>query len=232
MSGADAFSMGFEPSPAQDPRQPNLSLSRAVRIFFRHVSPRIMLGMLAALGVLRAVAGGFSVWDVALALSLVALHPFGEWIIHVFLLHFRPRRLLGRRIDFVAARYHRAHHRHPHDPRYWFIPMYSGLAGFFVALAASVLFAPTTGLALTCLWTTVALTLVYEWTHYLCHTSYRARSGLYKRIWRHHRLHHFKNERYWMGVSMHLGDRVLGTMRDPSSVSTSPNCRDLHGESD
>lgn len=189
-----------------------------------------MVGGLATLGLLRIVVGGFSSWDLALAAGLVALQPFGEWLIHVYLLHFRPRTIRGRRIDFVAARYHRAHHRDPHDPRYWFIPLFSGLVGFVVTLTASVILAPTTGLALTGLWTTLALAFSYEWTHFLCHTSYRPRSAFYKRIWRHHRLHHFKNERYWMGVSMHMGDRVLGTMKDPAKVTTSPNCRDLLGE--
>jgi sterol desaturase/sphingolipid hydroxylase (fatty acid hydroxylase superfamily) len=215
---------------ADDPRQPNLGLREAIRIFFRHASPRVMVGGLATLGVLRLVVGDFSVWDLVLAAGLVSLQPFGEWLIHVYLLHFRPRTIAGRRIDFVAARYHRAHHREPHDPRYWFIPLFSGLVGAVINLAACIVLLPTTGLTLTALWTILALGFTYEWTHFLCHTSYRPRSAFYKRIWRHHRLHHFKNERYWMGVSMHMGDRVFGTMRDPSTVETSPKCRDLLGE--
>jgi sterol desaturase/sphingolipid hydroxylase (fatty acid hydroxylase superfamily) len=214
---------------AHDPRQPNLGLRDAIRIFFRHRSPRIMVGGLATLGVLRLVVGDFSGWDLVLAAGLVSLQPFGEWVIHVFLLHFRPRTIRGRHIDFVAARYHRAHHRDPHDPRYWFIPLFSGLVGAVINLVGCVLLAPTTALALTAMLTILALGLTYEWTHFLCHTSYRPRSAFYKRIWRHHRLHHFKNERYWMGVTMHLGDRVLGTMKDPATVGTSPNCRDLLG---
>jgi sterol desaturase/sphingolipid hydroxylase (fatty acid hydroxylase superfamily) len=217
-------------TPADDPRQPNLSLRQAIRIFFRHRSPRVMAGGLATIGVLRLVVGGFSAWDLLLVAGLVALQPFGEWVIHVFLLHFRPRTIRGRRIDFVAARYHRAHHREPHDPRYWFIPLFSGLLGGTIMQVGCILLAPTPGLALTAMWTILALSFTYEWTHFLCHTSYRARSRFYKRIWRHHRLHHFKNERYWMGVSMHMGDRLLGTMKDPATVETSPNCRDLTGD--
>ena len=49
---------------------------------------------------------------------------------------------------------------------------------------------------------------------------------------RNHRLHHFKNEHYWMGVTMHLGDRVLGTLASPKEVPTSPTCRDLLGQDD
>jgi hypothetical protein len=46
-------------------------------------------------------------------------------------------------------------------------------------------------------------------------------------LWRYHRLHHFKNEHYWQGVTMHLGDRVLGTLPDHTKVPTSPTCRTL-----
>jgi hypothetical protein len=33
----------------------------------------------------------------------------------------------------------------------------------------------------------------------------------YQRRVREHRYHHFRNENYWWGVSMGLGDRLLGT---------------------
>ena len=57
------------------------------------------------------------------------------------------------------------------------------------------------------------MALTYEWCHFLTHTSYRPRGWAYKRIYKFHRLHHFKNEKYWMGVSRHLADYVLGTMK-------------------
>jgi sterol desaturase/sphingolipid hydroxylase (fatty acid hydroxylase superfamily) len=177
--------------------------------------------------VARAVVGGFGGWDVALLALLVALQPFSEWWIHVRVLHWRPRRFGRLVLDTQLAREHRAHHRAPHDPRHWYIPLRGGLLGFGLAAGLLALVAPTLGLWVTFLVGMFALALVYEWTHYLCHTSYRARGRLYKRLWRHHRLHHFKNEHYWMGVTMHLGDRVLGTLPAPKDVETSPTCRDL-----
>ncbi len=41
----------------------------------------------------------------------------------------------------------------------------------------------------------------YEWTHFLIHTAYRPSSRFYRAAWRSHRLHHFKNERFWHGVT-------------------------------
>lgn len=72
-----------------------------------------------------------------------------------------------------------------------------------------------------------ALGLVYEWTHYLCHSSWRPRSAFYRELWKLHRLHHFKNENYWMGVTMHAGDRLMGTLPEVGDVETSPTCRNL-----
>ena len=69
--------------------------------------------------------------------------------------------------------------------------------------------------------------VMFEWVHYLCHTSYRPKSRWFRRRKRHHLLHHYKNEKYWLGVTMHLGDRVLGTMPDPKDVEKSPTCRSL-----
>jgi sterol desaturase/sphingolipid hydroxylase (fatty acid hydroxylase superfamily) len=56
----------------------------------------------------------------------------------------------------------------------------------------------------------VSLGLVYEWVHYLVHTDYRPRTAPYRAIWRHHRLHHYKNEHYWFTVTTtNTADRLL-----------------------
>lgn len=81
-------------------------------------------------------------------------------------------------------------------------------------------------------WTAIvvhlALALHYEWIHFLIHTRVQPRLGYYQRLWRDHRLHHFKNERFWYGVTRLEGDRLLGTAPVPGTVSLSPPCRDLH----
>jgi sterol desaturase/sphingolipid hydroxylase (fatty acid hydroxylase superfamily) len=72
--------------------------------------------------------------------------------------------------------------------------------------------------------------LSYEWCHFLIHTPYRPRRRYYKAIWRNHRLHHYKNERYWFGVTSVVGDRVIGTDPDQRAVQRSPTARSLHAE--
>jgi len=72
-----------------------------------------------------------------------------------------------------------------------------------------------------------ALSLHYEWVHFLVHTRVMPRTALYQRLWRNHRWHHFKNEHYWFGVTMLGGDRLLGTAARREVVPTSATSRTL-----
>jgi sterol desaturase/sphingolipid hydroxylase (fatty acid hydroxylase superfamily) len=232
MNAGSSTVVGVRPrAVVNDPRAPGLSLRDAFFIFTRQSSARIIAGMLLLVLVARVAVAPLSAWDLGILGALVLLEPFAEWVVHVGVLHWRPRRLGRFTLDTQLASEHRAHHRAPHDPRHWYIPLRGGLVGFGLVALAFGLVAPTLSMWLTILLGMWMLALVYEWTHYLCHTSYRPRGRLYKRLWRHHRLHHFKNEHYWMGVTMHLGDRILGTMPSPKDVETSPTCRDLLAQS-
>jgi len=77
-----------------------------------------------------------------------------------------------------------------------FIPLRSATVGLlFAAIWYAVL--PTVQLFVSTMIATVVAAFAYEWVHYLTHTSYRPRTAFYRRMWRNHRLHHFKNEHYW-----------------------------------
>lgn len=229
MNAESSTVAGARPRAAaiHDPRAPGLSLRDAFLIFTRQRSAQVIAVMLLLVLAARVAVGGFSGWDMAMMGLLVLLQPFSEWVIHVYVLHWRPRRLGPVMLDTQLAREHRAHHRAPHDPRYWYIPLRGGLLGFWLSMGVAALVMPSVALWLSFVLGASVLALVYEWTHYLCHSSYRPQGRLYKNLWRHHRLHHFKNEHYWMGVTNPLGDQVLGTMPDPKDVETSPTCRDL-----
>ena len=68
---------------------------------------------------------------------------------------------------------------------------------------------------------------MYEWTHFLIHTSHRPRSRYYRSIWTTHRLHHFKNEHYWHGITNTVADRALGTLPDQQEIERSRTARNL-----
>jgi hypothetical protein len=76
-----------------------------------------------------------------------------------------------------------------------------------------------------------ALLAGYEWCHFLIHTPYRPRGWYYRSIWRGHRLHHFKNEHLWFGVTSTLGDHLLRTAPEQSTVHKSGTARTLGSRS-
>src|SRR5690606_13704182 len=137
----------------------------------------------------RLALDGFSWWDLAIVAGIVAFWPLQEWLIHVFILHYKPITLFGRTIDFPVPRSHRRHHRDPWNIDILFIPSHVFLYAIPLEFFLWITLAPTLELAFTGLATFFLLTLHYEWVHYLVHTRYRPKSWLYDRLWRNHRLH-------------------------------------------
>lgn len=205
----------------------NPTLAQAARAFFTFHSPRVFTVMWSLLVGARIAVGGFSWQDLLVIPVIVAIQPFAEWLIHVYILHYKPRQIFGRTLDLQIAKFHRAHHRDPWRLDLVFIPRRAGWLALALFSALWFLLAPTPQVALSGVVATVTAGFLYEWTHYLTHTSYRPRGALYRNLWRYHRLHHFKNENYWQGVTTHLGDRILGTMPDHTKVENSSTCRTL-----
>jgi sterol desaturase/sphingolipid hydroxylase (fatty acid hydroxylase superfamily) len=212
-----------------------LTLLDCARSFARFRSTRVLAAFLAAFLLARIAVGGIGWLDLAAAALLIAFQPFTEWLIHVGLLHSKPRKLGPLTIDLPTARMHRWHHRHPTELEAVLIPG-SLIAGFLapVAVAMWLLSWPWVlaggdhvGIWLTLMAVSSVLTGTYEWAHFLIHTPYRPRSRYYRSIWRSHRLHHFKNEHYWFGVSSDAADRVLGTNPDHRAVPRSETVRTL-----
>jgi len=213
------------------------TLGQARREFARKHSPWVIGTGIVALAALRVAIGDPGWRDAMAAAAMLVVYPFGEWAIHVYLLHLRPFRLGGRRIDPPAARAHREHHEQPNDlslillaPKelaqllLLAVPATVGAGGLLVSLVAGPV--PLGALVSAALAGYVAI-LGYEWTHYLIHTAHQPRSRYYRAVWRNHRLHHFKNEHYWHGITNNVSDRVLGTNPDQRAVARSRTARTL-----
>jgi sterol desaturase/sphingolipid hydroxylase (fatty acid hydroxylase superfamily) len=212
-----------------------VTLLDCARAFVRFRSPQVLLAFLFLFGTARVAVGGWSWMDLAAGGGLIAFQPFTEWLIHVTLLHSRPRRLGRLEIDLPTARYHRWHHREPRLLEAVLIPGWL-IAGFLVPVMLIMwlvswpwvlLGGDHVALWLTLMAVSTVLTMTYEWAHFIIHTPYRPRSRYYRTIWRSHRLHHFKNEHYWFGVSSDAADRVLGTNPDHRTVPKSETARTL-----
>jgi len=234
--GAGSVGAG-SPSSGQDPSSPmpratvpprrGFTLREGVVEFFHHLSPvLIALTVLAAWGV-RIRLGDWSVGDFVIIAAVLAIWPFQEWILHVFVLHFKPFQIGGRRIDLRISWTHRRHHGNPLFIPHVFIPKHIVIPSIPLFSLAVFWLSPRPTLALTTIGFYFLMALLYEWTHFLIHTSYRPRSRLYRRMWQNHRLHHFKNENYWFGILMPFVDGWLRTAPDRKAVETSPTCRTL-----
>jgi hypothetical protein len=227
MSDAHATRPRTDPGIAR-PGGPE-TLGEAVPFFLRQASPRILLIGFALAATYRLMLGHWTVWDLLPPAIILAYWPINEWLIHVLILHFRPFPLFGRTVDFRVPRSHRAHHRDPWNLAILFIPIHSFVYSLPLLLGLAWVLTPTPELAATAVAFYVAMSLHYEWVHFLAHTRYAPRTAYYDRVIRNHRLHHFKNEHYWFGVSMSGGDRLLRTAPRQDEVPISPTTRDLNG---
>jgi sterol desaturase/sphingolipid hydroxylase (fatty acid hydroxylase superfamily) len=197
----------------------------------------VLASSIALAAAARAAYGGWSWRDLVAVAAIVLIYPFGEWAIHVYLLHMPPFELRGRRVYLPTAKAHWQHHQEPADlgmillaPQeaagllFGVVPLVVGLG----ALAIAPLPGPEPwGALLTGVLAGFVMVGLYEWTHFLIHTAHRPRTRLYRAVWQTHRLHHYKNERYWHGVTSTVADRVLGTLPDHREVERSRTARTL-----
>lgn len=184
--------------------------------------------LVAALTLLSAgwvAASGGTVMQLMAAVSCGALGwGAGEYLFHRFVLHLpRPK---AQWLQRIHAMLHWQHHQEPDDPRRLFIPM-PGVLNLFAlwgGLGYAVAGAPAgAGAALGL----GAMLLFYESTHLAAHVNYRPRTRWGQAMKRSHRLHHYKNERYWFGVTHPFMDRLAGTWPTHDQVEKSETARTL-----
>ncbi|HEY2166904.1 MAG TPA: sterol desaturase family protein [Jatrophihabitantaceae bacterium] len=224
----DLASIGHE----QDKRR-SISIGAAFAEWIKHPSPWALFAMAAGGLAVRLVHGDWQLSDAILPAVMIAVFPVYEWIVHVFVLHWKPRRVGKVTVDSILARKHRLHHADPRDVPLIFIPWQAMLWIVPVTIAISLFAFPRLGLGLTYLFVISTTGLVYEWTHFLVHSDYRPKTRLYRAVWNNHRLHHYKNEHYWFTVTTAgTADRLFRTYPDPTSVPKSKTARNLHAMSD
>ncbi|MEM1332897.1 MAG: sterol desaturase family protein [Actinomycetota bacterium] len=204
-------------------------------VFARWPSARVLAAFLAVLVPMRLAVGDWSWHDGLVLAGTIALTGTIEWFIHLFLLHAPEDAWTSRVLGTGTG--HRQHHLDPTELRWLLLGGVDAAiftTAFSLVIAAGVL--PTMWLTgggflgpfLTG-WTLAAIGLLhYEWVHLLVHTRYRPRTRYYKRLARNHRLHHFRNEDHWLGVTANSGDRLLRTYpRRKTDVPVSATARTL-----
>ena len=75
----------------------------------------MILGAIAVLPSPRALTGDLTWRDAVAVAAMLVVYPFGEWAIHVYLLHAKPIRIARPPVELPTTRDHRYHHRHPNN---------------------------------------------------------------------------------------------------------------------
>src|SRR5688572_22388372 len=85
----------------------------AVGEFLAQTSPRLLIAAVVVAAVTRLLRGDWGTADAIGAAVVVAQWPLLEWVLHVFLLHVRPRGPVTNAFDWAIGRSHRQHHASP-----------------------------------------------------------------------------------------------------------------------
>ncbi len=81
-----------------------MTLADAAHEFLRHRTPWILGGALAAALIARVTVGDWQPTDILVPVATAAVFPFFEWLIHVVVLHWRPRRVGRFVVEPILAR--------------------------------------------------------------------------------------------------------------------------------
>lgn len=139
---------------------------------------------------------------------------FLEYLIHRFLFHLSGNSAITKKICFML---HGIHHQFPRDTNRLFMPP---LPGFVIVMALLFLFYIflsehafpfVSGL--------INGYLFYSFLHFSMHTKKPPK--FLKKLWKHHALHHYKNETAGYGVSTTFWDRLFLTMPNEQEFSIS-----------
>lgn len=187
-------------------------------------------------------------WVITVALAVAAwwMAPGGWWwLLPVGFALFFPQEYLfhrgifhhfaGKPLGRVLSSSHVAHHRDPREVDLLWVPPSLAIptGGFYLVLylvlAWGIGAANPLGIALTLSVGNFLGLQAYEWFHFQAHRPTRPWTPWGRLIKRIHLLHHYKNERFWYGVTWGgvLGDLLFGTWRRAEDVETSDSVRDL-----
>jgi sterol desaturase/sphingolipid hydroxylase (fatty acid hydroxylase superfamily) len=150
-------------------------------------------------------AGGIPlIYFLAFFCEGVFIWTFTEYLMHRFVFHFKPRGKWMERIHFI---FHGVHHAYPNDekrlvmPPSVSIPLATGFYFLFSVFAGEFTVAAVfSGF--------IAGYLFYDLTHYALHHA-NFNSAFWKKLKKHHMLHHYSQPEKGYGVSSDFWDKVF-----------------------
>lgn len=203
------------------------TLRQSVKVYFQHRTPQILAGLTVTGLTVRAFLGDFQAAELLAPVVAAGTWPFIEWGLHKYILHIKPFEVFGREFDPYFAARHRRHHLNPSYYPDVFLPKRVVLGAYAVLGAATWLVSNDPRWVATVLASSAVVTMIYEWTHYITHSDYPPKSKFARRIWRNHRMHHYRNEYHWYSFTVPPLDEWFGTGGEPNDVEPSETVRTL-----
>jgi len=129
-----------------------------------------------------------------------------EYIMHRWIFHFEPKSQWGQRLHFI---FHGVHHDYPNDMKRLVLPL-----SVSVPLAFAVYFALRSFMPPVYLYAFFAAFvlgyIIYDTMHYALH-HFNFKGAVWKKIKKHHMLHHYSDPSKGFGVSSELWDKILSS---------------------
>ena len=191
--------------------------------FFRHGSNTVL-----AIAIVALIAA-FVARDVAFvplaAIGGAVVFFITEYTTHRFAFHAKPST-----IGWVLKLQHRLHYDHHVDPpklELLFLPLWFviPISALYYLVALAVLRDPIA--ATSFMFGAIVALTYYEWVHFVAHVSITPVTPFGRYVKKYHLWHHFKNERYWYGVTNPSMDFVGATYRDVDGVERSTTVREI-----
>ena len=139
-------------------------------------------------------------------LSGIFIWTFTEYIMHRFVFHFTPKGKWMERIHFI---FHGVHHDYPNDANRLVMPPSASIplaAGFYFLFT---LFLQEFAVA-SFFSGFMSGYLFYDMTHYALHHA-NFKSNFWKKLKKHHMLHHYSDSENGYGVSSDFWDKIFGS---------------------
>lgn len=203
-------------------------MKEVIKIYFGQAEI-IFYWLLALTGLSYIIASGSLLKYWYLGFTIILLSPFIEYFSHQYFLHFpMPKnkekfKLLRIYLDHI----HYRHHQDPKDLNFIFAQIWLTLPVLFFDLGVVYLITRSVEITSVIITAIVFYYLLYEWTHFLAHSSYAPKNRYSSYMKKYHLLHHYKNENYWYGITSPIGDHLFGKYRDPDLVEKSPTVKTL-----
>ncbi len=194
-----------------------------IRTFFRHGSNAVLA--LAVVASIAIVALGIVPFAFVAALIGAAVFFISEYTTHRFMFHAPPSTM-----PWLLKLQHRLHYDHHIDPPkldLLFLPLWFVIPTALVYYGVFVAITRNPALAFSLTFGSICALLYYEWVHYIAHIPFNPVTPFGRYVKKYHLWHHFKNEKFWYGVTNPSMDFAGGTYRDVDAVERSTSVREI-----